>query len=890
MAEMRALSHSPQRLEDHPRTLATMVEPQVSRFWHAAMQSGLIDAPALQECWESIPEDKRTHEAIDRRLARQAVELGKLTLWQAQQILAGRSNGFKIDKYILLNRIGQGGMGRVYLALDSRLNRQVALKILAPERMNNPRSIARFQREAKLGAQLQHENLVRIYDEGDCTGIRYLVMEFIEGKTVGQMINEQVQLPPAVAVEITRQVALGLEHACQKGLIHRDVNPWNILITAEGTAKLTDLGLAIDPTDQQDNVTRDGATVGTFDYIAPEQARHSRSVDTRADIYALGCTLYHMLAGRVPFPTPSLPEKLYAHQLSEPEPLTAVVPHLPVGLDDVVRRMMKKNPADRYERPIEVARALEIYLNGSPLTQATTSSQWTAPPLAEPVAEVGSRQAAAPMGSDWELAQGGRVADGAGQATPRTPAPDQKSGSGSIFPELDLGPEPSLLDPRSPGVKSRSTTMTLGPRPLQIGLGVVVAVIVVLAVVITLIRGLGLPPQAESGELKKTAAGVFPIEVEGGGDGVAQAVWTLNEAVQRAGGRPGAILIGQDDGPLVVKGGVNFAQGRYSLLARPLGAPRALLFDLSDPSTGPAVRVRASSSLTMEGLTLIMDYGAIARRGEEAPPGLEVAGNLTLKNCHLIARGRAAGLRGIEFKGNRLELDGCVVEGFDHAALAYEASRGSDVVLRHCLFVPPRSEGRLPGWVLRVNSNPVGKADLDPPRIHIERCTILGRGALVVEGFRAERPLTIEAQGLVVRGQHLLMAASQEFPEALLWSGEHNRYQIQGAWAVLAPSGLDPLSGGAGFSEWQETFQSREQDAKRQTIVFAADKLAANRAVSPADYVPLDLGDERVGIDPARVGPEASKSGARDATQPVRKAGTAKPSKTQGDDRKPEPK
>ena len=139
-------------------------------------------------------------------------------------------------------------------------------------------------------------------------------MEYIEGKNVGQLLAEGGPMPPATAAKIARQVALGLQHAHEKGLIHRDVNPQNILVTRDGTAKLTDLGLALDLGDQEEMVTRDGATVGTFDYIAPEQARHSRAVDTRSDIYSLGCTLYHMISGQVPFPGPSLPEKLYAHQ------------------------------------------------------------------------------------------------------------------------------------------------------------------------------------------------------------------------------------------------------------------------------------------------------------------------------------------------------------------------------------------------------------------------------------------------------------------------------------------------------------------------------------------------------------------------------------------------
>jgi serine/threonine-protein kinase len=337
-----------------------MVDPKASRFWKVALQSGLIDEEALQACFESIAPEKRIAEQLDRRLARQAIQQGRLTIWQAQQLLAGRSSGFRINRYLLLDMLGQGGMGRVYLAKDTRLNRRVALKILSPERMNNPRAIARFQREARVGAQLQHENLVRIYDEGESNGKCYLVMEYIEGKNLGGILAENGPIPPAAAARLIQQIALGLEHAQQKGLIHRDVNPYNILVTREGVAKLTDLGLAIDQTEEA-QVTREGATVGTFDYVSPEQARHSHSVDTRSDIYSLGCTLYHILSAQVPFPSPSLPEKLFGHQAVEPVPLTTLVPGIPEGLAAVVEKMMKKSPDERYPTPLDVAQALDAY-------------------------------------------------------------------------------------------------------------------------------------------------------------------------------------------------------------------------------------------------------------------------------------------------------------------------------------------------------------------------------------------------------------------------------------------------------------------------------------------------------------------------------------------------
>ncbi|WP_422924139.1 protein kinase domain-containing protein [Singulisphaera sp. PoT] len=354
-----------------------MVDPQASRFWQASLQSGLISLEGLTACFEALPPEKRVADQLDRRLARQAVQAKLLTLWQAQQLLAGRSSGFKIDRYVLLEMIGQGGMGRVYLAKDSRLNRRVAIKILSPERVNNPRAIARFQREARVGAQLQHENLVRIYDEGESNGKCYLVMEFIEGKNLGTIVAEDGPMPPSTAARLVRQVALGLEHAQQKGLIHRDVNPFNILVTRDGTAKLTDLGLAIDLAEEE-QVTRDGATVGTFDYVSPEQARHSRSVDTRSDIYSLGCTFYHILAGQVPFPSPSLPEKLFGHQAVEPEAVESIAPAVPKALGDIVRKMMAKQPEDRYGTPLDVAQELE------PFTGEQPSSFQEGTPVANP--------------------------------------------------------------------------------------------------------------------------------------------------------------------------------------------------------------------------------------------------------------------------------------------------------------------------------------------------------------------------------------------------------------------------------------------------------------------------------------------------------------------------
>ncbi|MEW4567020.1 serine/threonine-protein kinase [Tautonia sp. JC769] len=341
-----------------------VVNPELSKFWQTAIRSGLIDPEALTSCLEGIDPERLTPRALDRRLARQAVARGKLTAWQAQQLLLGRLKILRIGKYELLRPIGRGGMGKVYLARDTTLGRQVAMKLLSGEQGKNPRAVARFGREARIAGQLQDEHLIRVFDFGETSSARYLVMEYIGGKSAARLIEEHGALPPAIAAEVGRQVALGLEYLHLKGLLHRDVTPSNMLVDRVGVVKLADLGLAIDLEDAE-RLTREGSTVGTFDYLSPEQASNSRAIGIQSDIYSLGCSLYHMIAGRVPFPAPTLPEKLVAHRIAEAESLEALALSCPPGLDAVIRRMMMKDPGGRYAVPTEVAAALEPFASGT---------------------------------------------------------------------------------------------------------------------------------------------------------------------------------------------------------------------------------------------------------------------------------------------------------------------------------------------------------------------------------------------------------------------------------------------------------------------------------------------------------------------------------------------
>lgn len=340
-----------------------VVKPELSKFWQAAIRSGMLDPGALAACLEGIVPERLSPRALDRRLARHAVEGGRITPWQAQQLLLGRWRTLRVGKYELLRPIGRGGMGEVYLALDTTLGRQVAMKILSGEQSKSPRSVARFEREARIAGQLQDEHLIRVFDFGEASGVRYLVMEYIGGKSAARLIEEHGPLPPAVAAEVGRQVALGLEYLHLKGLLHRDVSPSNMLIDRGGAVKLADLGLAIDLEDAEP-LTREGSTVGTFDYLSPEQASNSRGIGIRSDLYSLGCSLYHMIGGMVPFPAPTLPEKLVAHRISDVEPLTNLVPSCAPGLDAAIRRMMRKSPEERYARPADVASALEPFASG----------------------------------------------------------------------------------------------------------------------------------------------------------------------------------------------------------------------------------------------------------------------------------------------------------------------------------------------------------------------------------------------------------------------------------------------------------------------------------------------------------------------------------------------
>jgi serine/threonine-protein kinase len=325
-------------------------------------RSGVLPAARLQalpEPHELPPEPTKAATAL--------VQKGFVTRFQASQLLAGRHKGFRVGQYVIQDLLGRGGMGAVYLAEHLELHRQVAVKVLAPGRGEDARlATERFLREARAAAALDHPNIVRIFDVARHNNAPYLVMEYVEGETLQQTLDRDGGIPFDMAAEYVAQAAAGLQHAHEKGFIHRDIKPGNLIRDRFGVVKILDMGLARSAS-ENDKLTEkldEGAVVGTADFIAPEQAINSPHVDGRADIYSLGATLYTLVTGKPPFEG-NTAQKLMQHQLKDAPVLKRVNPAVPQEFSDVVAKMLAKDPARRFQTPAEVIAALAPWAGGS---------------------------------------------------------------------------------------------------------------------------------------------------------------------------------------------------------------------------------------------------------------------------------------------------------------------------------------------------------------------------------------------------------------------------------------------------------------------------------------------------------------------------------------------
>ncbi len=300
------------------------------------------------------------------RLAAMLVRANRLTDYQAAAILQGKARGLVIGPYLVLNKCGQGGMGVVFKARHRPMGQVVALKILPPSFARDPTLVQRFQREVAAAARLDHPNIVRIVDASHDRGVHFLAMEFIEGRDLRSIVTSGGPLPIDQAIACAIQAARGLEAAHAKGIVHRDIKPANLMLDTSGVVRMLDLGLArlieasgVFGPGATESLTQSGSFMGTVNYSAPEQADDAKTVDHRADIYSLGCTLHFLVAGRPPFEGDSLIKKLMAHQNRPAPSLHSARPDVPASLEAAYQAMMAKDPADRPQSMAAVIWLLE---------------------------------------------------------------------------------------------------------------------------------------------------------------------------------------------------------------------------------------------------------------------------------------------------------------------------------------------------------------------------------------------------------------------------------------------------------------------------------------------------------------------------------------------------
>jgi len=309
--------------------------------------------------------------ATPRDLARELIRRGWLTPYQVNQLFMGKGGQLVLGSYVLLERLGEGGMGQVFKARHQNLGRIAALKVIRKDRLSNSQALVRFQREIQAVAQLSHPNVVIAFDAESAGDTHYFAMEYVEGHDLGKLVKARGALPVDQACDCIRQAACGLAHAHERNLIHRDIKPSNLLLTAKGdVVKVLDLGLArlLRPTEDGDtssSLTSEGSLMGTPDFIAPEQARDAHRADVRSDLYSLGCTFFYLVTGEVPFQGSTSTEKLYKHWCEPLRPVESLRPEVSPAVSAIIHRLMAKKPEDRFQSAHDLAAALALPIGGN---------------------------------------------------------------------------------------------------------------------------------------------------------------------------------------------------------------------------------------------------------------------------------------------------------------------------------------------------------------------------------------------------------------------------------------------------------------------------------------------------------------------------------------------
>jgi eukaryotic-like serine/threonine-protein kinase len=450
-------------------------------FLELVRKSGVLDEKRLSAYLEKVgatgalpPEAARTAGLLVRD--------GLLTHFQAEQFLQGKWRRFTIGKYKVLERIASGGMGSVYLCEHKFMRRRAAVKVLPTARANDPSALERFYREARAVAALDHPNIVRAYDIDQEENLHFLVMEYVDGTSLQDLVKKSGPLEPARAAHYISQAAQGLQHAHEiAGLVHRDIKPGNLIVDRGGVVKILDMGLARFFNDHEDLLTQkyDENVLGTADYLAPEQALDSHGVDIRADIYSLGATFYYCLTGRTPFSDGTVAQKLIWHQTRQPKLIRSLRQDVPEGMAAVVEKMMAKDPEQRYQVPLEVVQALARWTQGGiappmeaempQLSLAATnanSSESTAGPKSPPPTAgqaVTARKA-------WDFPSGPVTPKPQAKRPPGDPPPNRTEPSSRLTPaaptvaaKADEAPPTTMIASSDAGVTKDDLAFTVAP-------------------------------------------------------------------------------------------------------------------------------------------------------------------------------------------------------------------------------------------------------------------------------------------------------------------------------------------------------------------------------------------------------------------------------------------
>jgi len=353
-----------------------MAKVSFEKFVELARKSELVEAEQVTDIVARM-DQQGAKPSEPEQLAERMVAEGLITRWQSENLLKGKHKGFFIKKYKLLDHLGTGGMSTVYLARHVLMQRQVAIKVLPKRRIDDSSYLARFYLEAQAAAALDHPNIVRAYDIDNDGDVHFLVMEYVEGRDLNTIVNKDGPLGYVLAAEYIRQAAEGLAHAHEAGLVHRDVKPANLLVDTKGVVKLLDMGLARFNDEGRMSLTmaHEENVLGTADYLSPEQAINSHSVDARADVYSLGCSLYFLLTGHPPFNEGTLAQRLIAHQKKAPPSIFQDRSDAPLDLINLCTRMMVKDPNGRLQSCRQVIAELTKWLQsqGQDVTGGSSS-------------------------------------------------------------------------------------------------------------------------------------------------------------------------------------------------------------------------------------------------------------------------------------------------------------------------------------------------------------------------------------------------------------------------------------------------------------------------------------------------------------------------------------